>query len=159
MTDAGFTHLDDAGNARMVNVAGKDQTHRTATAKGKVNMAPDVAKAIAADTVKKGDVLGVARIAGIQAAKRTSELIPLCHGLALSAVTVDFELHDDHVEITANAEATDRTGVEMEALTAVNVAALTVYDMCKALDRSMTITDIALWEKTGGKSGTYRRST
>ena len=120
-------------------------------------MAPEVARALRQGEVGKGDVLAVARVAGIQAAKRTSELVPLCHGLAVSSVALDFEATDDSVRIEARVETIDRTGVEMEALTACSVAALTIYDMCKSMDRSMTIGDIALWEKTGGRSGTYRR--
>ena len=127
-------------------------------ARGRVLMASQVASAVRQQEVKKGDVLAVARVAGIQAAKRTAELIPLCHDLALSSVSIDFELHSDSVEIIARVEAVDRTGVEMEALTACCAAALTIYDMCKSLDRSMSITDIALWEKTGGRSGHYQRS-
>ena len=120
-------------------------------------MASEVASALHRGQIRKGDVLAVARVAGIQAAKRTSELVPLCHGLAVSTVAVDFEVLDDSVGIEATVETIDRTGVEMEALTACSVAALTIYDMCKSMDRSMTITDIALWEKRGGRSGTYRR--
>ena len=141
----------------MVDVASKDPTHRRAVARGRVLMAPEVARAVGQGAVGKGDVLAVARVAGIQAAKRTSELVPLCHGLMVSSVTVGFEVADDSVDIEAQVETVDRTGVEMEALTACSVAALTIYDMCKALDRSMTISDIALWEKTGGRSGAYRR--
>ena len=142
----------------MVNVAPKPRTHRTAIARGRVVMAPEVAASVSRQEIAKGDVLGVARVAGIQAAKRTPELIPLCHGLAISSVRVDFEVGDEFVEITARVEAVDRTGVEMEALTACSVAALTIYDMCKALDRSMAIDGITLWEKTGGRSGPYRRA-
>ena len=120
-------------------------------------MAPDVARALRQGEISKGDVLAVARVAGIQAAKRTSDLVPLCHGLSISSVAVDFEVSDDAVGIEARVETIERTGVEMEALTACSVAALTIYDMCKSMDRSMTIGDIALWEKTGGRSGTYRR--
>lgn len=141
----------------MVDVTAKPPTRRVAVARGRVLMAPEVAAAISRQEVGKGDVLGVARVAGIQAAKRTPELIPLCHGLAIGSVSVDFEVHGAAVEIVARVEAVDRTGVEMEALTACCVAALTVYDMCKASDRSMTISEIALWEKTGGRSGDYRR--
>ena len=120
-------------------------------------MAPEVARALRQGEIGKGDVLAVARVAGIQAAKRTSDLVPLCHGLAVSSVAVDFEVTEDSVGIESRVETIDRTGVEMEALTACSVAALTIYDMCKSMDRSMTIGDIALWEKTGGRSGTYRR--
>ena len=121
-------------------------------------MASEVTEALRRGQIGKGDVLAVARVAGIQAAKRTSELVPLCHGLSISSVALDFEVLDDSVGIEATVETIDRTGVEMEALTACSVAALTIYDMCKSMDRSMTITDIALWEKSGGRSGTYRRA-
>ena len=141
----------------MVDVSSKEPSHRRAVARGKVRMAAEVARALSRGETGKGDVLAVARVAGIQAAKRTSELVPLCHGLAISSVAVDFEVLDDSVGIEARVETVDRTGVEMEALTACSVAALTIYDMCKSMDRSMTISDIALWEKTGGRSGTYRR--
>ena len=157
MTDAGFTHLDPLGRARMVDVTPKDPTHRRAIARGRVTMTRDTASAVAQGAIKKGDVLGVARVAGIQAAKRASDLLPLCHPLLVGAVTVNFEINDTSVEIEAQVETVDRTGVEMEALTACSVAALTVYDMCKSMDRSMVIGDIALWEKTGGRSGHYRR--
>ncbi len=141
----------------MVDVGAKEPTRRRATARARVLMAAEVARAVGHGSVGKGDVLAVARVAAIQAAKRTSELVPLCHGLMVSSVEVDFDVGEDSVGIEARVETVERTGVEMEALTACSVAALTVYDMCKALDRSMTITDIALWEKTGGRSGTFRR--
>ena len=153
----GFSHLDERGQARMVDVSSKEPSQRRAVARGRVRMATEVARALRQGEIGKGDVLAVARVAGIQAAKRTSELVPLCHGLAISSVAVDFEVLDDSVGIEATVETIDRTGVEMEALTACSVAALTIYDMCKSKDRSMTITDIALWEKSGGRSGTYRR--
>jgi cyclic pyranopterin phosphate synthase len=153
-----FTHLDAAGNARMVDVSPKVATHRRAVARGTVFMLPATAAAIAGGDVPKGDVLAVARVAAIQAAKRTSDMIPLCHPLYISGVTVDFTLGNASVEIEVAVETVDRTGVEMEALHACSVAALTIYDMCKAADKGMTIGEIALWEKTGGKSGTYRRS-
>ncbi len=153
-----FTHLDDLGNARMVDVAAKEPTLRHAVARGRVTMAAEVATQIADGKTAKGDVLAVARVAGIQGAKRTSELIPLCHPLMLSSVGIEFALGEAWVDIEAQVEAVDRTGVEMEALTACSVAALTIYDMCKSADRSMTIGDIALWEKSGGKSGEYLRS-
>ena len=143
----------------MVDVSSKEPTHRTAVARGRVQMASEVTTALSRGRIGKGDVLAVARVAGIQAAKRTSELVPLCHGLAISSVAVDFEVLGDSVTIEARVETLDRTGVEMEALTACSVAALTIYDMCKSMDRSMTIGDIALWEKTGGRSGTYRRES
>lgn len=141
----------------MVDVGPKDSTQRRAVARGKIFMAPTTADAISAQSLKKGDVLGVARIAGIQAAKKTSDIIPLCHPLMLSSISVNFEVRSDHVAIQAEVEVTGRTGVEMEALHACSAAALTIYDMCKAIDKSMIIGEIALWEKTGGKSGPYRR--
>jgi cyclic pyranopterin phosphate synthase len=152
-----FTHLDDAGAARMVDVSGKDVTARTATASGKVLVSAAVVEMLRGDGVPKGDALGVARVAGIMAAKRTPDLVPLCHPLAISGVTVDLIVADDGVEITATVKTSDRTGVEMEALTAVSVAALTVVDMVKAVDKAAVITDVQVEEKTGGKSGTYRR--
>ena len=141
----------------MVDVGPKDSTQRRAVARGKIFMAPTTADAISAQSLKKGDVLGVARIAGIQAAKKTSDIIPLCHPLMLSSISVNFEVGADHVAIQAEVEVTGPTGVEMEALHACSAAALTIYDMCKAIDKSMIIGEIALWEKTGGKSGPYRR--
>ena len=152
-----FTHLDEAGAARMVDVSGKEVTARSATATGKVLVSPAVVELLRGDGVPKGDALGVARVAGIMAAKRTPDLVPLCHPLAISGVTLDLEVHDDGVAITATVKTTDRTGVEMEALTAVSVAALTVIDMVKAVDKAAVITDVQVEEKTGGKSGTYRR--
>ncbi len=157
MAESGFTHLDPAGRARMVDVTPKDPTHRRAIARARVLMSAQTALAVAQGVVKKGDVLAVARVAGIQAAKRCSDLVPLCHPLLVGAVTVDFEVLDSSIVIESQVETVDRTGVEMEALTAVSVAALTVYDMCKSKDRSMVISDIALWEKTGGRSGRYHR--
>jgi len=142
----------------MVDVTPKEPSHRRAVARGRVTMEPATAEAIGNGAVPKGDVLAVARVAGIQAAKRTSELVPLCHPLMVGGVSVEFEVRSDSVEIEATVETVDRTGVEMEALTACSVAALTIYDMAKAIDRSMVIGEIALWEKTGGKSGEYRRS-
>ena len=143
----------------MVDVTPKEPSHRRAVARGRVYMNPETASLIARGAVSKGDVLAVARVAGIQAAKRTSDLIPLCHPLLVGSVFVNFLIEDDHVQIEAHVDTVDRTGVEMEALTAVSVAALTIYDMCKSADRSMTIGEIALWEKTGGRSGTYRRES
>ncbi|MDE0700934.1 MAG: cyclic pyranopterin monophosphate synthase MoaC [Acidimicrobiaceae bacterium] len=157
MADHGFTHLDPSGRARMVDVTPKDPSHRRAIARGRVLMTPETALAVAQGAIKKGDVLAVARVAGIQAAKRCSDLVPLCHPLLVGAVTVNFEILDSSIVIESQVETVDRTGVEMEALTACSVAALTVYDMCKSKDRSMVISDIALWEKTGGRSGHYRR--
>jgi cyclic pyranopterin phosphate synthase len=153
----GFTHLDESGAARMVDVSGKDVTARSATASGKVLVSPAVVEMLRGDGVPKGDALGVARVAGIMAAKRTPDLVPLCHPLAISGVTVDLEVEDDGVAIIATVKTTDRTGVEMEALTAVSVAALTVIDMVKAVDKAAMVTDVRVEEKTGGKSGTYRR--
>lgn len=141
----------------MVDVTPKEPSHRRAIARGRVYMTEETASAVARGAIGKGDVLAVARIAGIQAAKRTPELIPLCHPLLVGAVLVNFRLEEDHIQIEAEVETYDRTGVEMEALTACSVAALTIYDMCKSMDRSMVISDVALWEKTGGRSGTYRR--
>jgi cyclic pyranopterin phosphate synthase len=157
MSDQGFTHLDPLGRARMVDVTPKDPSHRRAIARAKVHMTPETASAVARGAIGKGDVLAVARVAGIQAAKRTPELIPLCHPLLVGAVLVNFRLEDTFIEVEAEVETYDRTGVEMEALTACSVAALTIYDMCKSRDREMVIGDIALWEKTGGRSGTFRR--
>jgi cyclic pyranopterin monophosphate synthase len=153
-----LTHLDEAGAARMVDVSGKDVTARTARATGRVLVAPRVVELLRGGGVPKGDALATARIAGIMGAKRTPELIPLCHPLAVSGVTVDLTVADDAVEIAATVRTTDRTGVEMEALTAVTVAALTVIDMVKAVDKAAVITDIRVEEKTGGKSGDWRRS-
>jgi len=154
---AKFTHLDDEGNAIMVDVSDKQATQRTATAKGTVTMEPETMALIQAGGVKKGDVLSVAQLAGIMGAKRTPDLIPLCHPLELTSVTVDLVCDPGRnaVDITATCKLKGQTGVEMEALTAVAVAALTVYDMCKAVDRGMKITDVRLVHKAGGKSGTF----
>ena len=143
-----LSHLDAEGKAVMVDVSSKPRTRRTATAAGRILMNPDTVRLIRDKLVQKGDALAVARVAGISAAKRTSELIPLCHNIRIDAVTVDTALRDDGVEITARAVCTESTGIEMEALTAVSVAALTLYDMCKAADMGMRITDIHLVEKT-----------
>jgi len=142
----------------MVDVTPKEPTHRRAVARCRVQMKPSTTSAIANREMSKGDVLAVARVAGIQAAKRTADTIPLCHPLLVGSVTVNFDLGDDFVEIEAHVDTVDRTGVEMEALHACAVAALTIYDMCKSVDREMVITDLALWEKTGGRSGTFRRN-
>ena len=142
----------------MVDVTPKEPTHRRAMARGRVEMTPDTASAVARGAIAKGDVLSVARVAGIQAAKRTSDLVPLCHPLLIGAVNVNFEIGDAYIDVEASVETVGRTGVEMEALTACSVAGLTIYDMCKSLDKGMTITQVALWEKTGGKSGTYHRA-
>jgi cyclic pyranopterin phosphate synthase len=155
-----LTHLDEAGAARMVDVGAKPETARRAVARAVVRMAPETAAAVAAGDAPKGDVLGVARIAGIQAAKRTGELIPLCHPIGLDAVDVDAEVDAEAgtVTLTATASVTARTGVEMEAMTAASVAALTVYDMVKGLERGVEIASVALLEKSGGRSGPWRRA-
>src|SRR4029079_7378643 len=153
-----FTHLDPLGRARMVDVTPKEATHRRALARCKVFMKAETTLSIDKREVKKSDVLSVARVAGIQAAKRTSDMIPLCHPLLVGSVSINFELGLDHVAVEANVDTVDRTGVEMEALHACATAALTIYDMCKSADRSMVIGDLTLWEKTGGRSGTYRRT-
>ncbi len=153
----GLTHVDASGAARMVDVSGKDATARTAVASGMVLVSPEVVDLLRGDGVPKGDALGVARVAGIMAAKRTPDLVPLCHPLAISGVTVDLAVVDEGVEITAVVRTTDRTGVEMEALTAVCVAALTVVDMVKAVDKGATITDVRVESKSGGRSGMWQR--
>ena len=157
-----LTHFDAQGQAHMVDVGGKISSHRVAIARGRIDMQPATLAMVEAGNAKKGDVLGIARIAGIQGAKKTSDLIPLCHPLALTRVTIDFDIvHPSasaqaHVVCTATAEVVGPTGVEMEALTAVQVALLTIYDMCKAVDRGMTINQVHLAEKHGGKSGSFR---
>lgn len=155
-----FTHLDENGNAVMVDVGDKAITTRTAVATGRITMSDACYQAVKEGSVKKGDVLSVARVAGIMAAKRTSELIPLCHSLSLSKATVDFAFHDEERQIQAvcTTRCEGRTGVEMEALTGATVALLTVYDMCKALDRAMVISNVCLLEKLGGKSGHYHHT-
>jgi cyclic pyranopterin phosphate synthase len=158
MSDRGLTHLDPLGRARMVDVTPKEPTHRRATARCRVWMSRETTDKIAANAISKGDVLAVARVAGIQAAKRTPDLIPLCHQLTIGSVYVNFTIEEDSVEVEVQVDTVDRTGVEMEAMTACSVAALTIYDMCKSIDRSMVIGDLALWEKTGGRSGTFRRA-
>ena len=152
-----LTHIDAQGNAVMVDVTGKDETERVATAMGSILMQPKTLRAITGAKIKKGDVLSIAQLAGIMGAKRTSDLIPLCHPLALNSSKVELTVDTGRnaVDITATCKITGKTGVEMEALTAVSVAALTIYDMCKGLDRSMQITDIRLIHKSGGKSGTF----
>jgi len=154
---AELTHLDSKGRARMVDVSAKDVTVRLAIASGRVTMRPETLRLIAAGSAPKGDVLAAARLAGIMAAKRTADLVPLCHPLPLDSITVDLECDESQsaVAITARCKTTGRTGVEMEALTAVTVAALTVYDMCKAVDRAMVIGEVRLLHKSGGRSGTY----
>ena len=153
-----LTHFDAAGAAHMVDVGAKPETERVAVASGRIAMAAATAKAVKAGKLGKGDVLGVARLAGIQGAKRAADLIPLCHPLRLTAVDLELRVTGDAVEIAATVRAFDRSGVEMEALAAVSAAALTVYDMCKAIDRGMVIERIQLEEKRGGKSGTWRRA-
>jgi cyclic pyranopterin phosphate synthase len=151
-----LTHIDDSGQANMVDVSAKESTARVAVARSVVSMRPETLAAIVANRIHKGEVFATARIAGIQAAKRCSELIPLCHPLLLSKVSVDFEVREpDQVMITAECRLTGQTGVEMEALTAVSVAALTLYDMCKAMDRGMVITETRLVHKSGGKTGSF----
>lgn len=151
-----LTHLDDAGHARMVDVGGKAPTQRLALASGRIRMSAAALAAIRDGDTPKGDVLAAARIAGIMAAKKTADLIPLCHPLALDSVTVDFAFEKDAVRATATASLTGKTGVEMEAMTATSIALLTIYDMAKALDKGMVIEDVRLIEKRGGKSGTWR---
>jgi cyclic pyranopterin phosphate synthase len=153
-----LTHFDERGAAKMVDVGAKSETHRVAVAAGAIRMRPETLAIVRSGTAKKGDVLGVARIAAIQASKKTAELIPLCHPVPISSVTIDFRPDEKAslVECRATVECTARTGVEMEALTAVHVGLLTIYDMCKAVDRGMTMGDIRLLEKRGGKSGDYK---
>ena len=157
MSERGLTHLDPLGRARMVDVTPKDPTHRRAIARGRVYMQPETASLVARGAISKGDVLAVARVAGIQAAKRTPDLIPLCHPLLVGSVLVNFRIEDDFIEVEAQVDTIDRTGVEMEAMTACSISCLTIYDMCKSADRAMVIGELTLWEKTGGRSGTYRR--
>src|SRR3954452_15438654 len=152
-----LTHVDESGAARMVDVSGKDVTAREAVAAGRVLVSPEVVALLRGAGGPKGDTLAVARLAGIMGAKQTSTLIPLCHPLALSSVTVDLEVADDAVEVRATVRTTDRTGVEMEALTAVSVAGLTVVDMVKAVDKRAVITDVRIVRKSGGKSGDFSR--
>lgn len=154
---ATLTHFDAQGQAHMVDVGGKASTRRVAVATGRIEMLPATLALILSGSAKKGDVLGIARIAGIQGAKKTSDLIPLCHPIGLTRVAVDFEVQEENscVVCTATAEVNGQTGVEMEALTAVQVALLTIYDMCKAVDRGMTMTGVKLLEKHGGKSGSF----
>ena len=156
-----LTHFDDSGRARMVDVSGKEITAREAVAAGCVHMQPETLRMIREGRHAKGDVLAIAQVAGVMGAKRTADLVPMCHPLGLDAVALTFDLDEGTslVRITATARTTSRTGVEMEALTAVTIAGLTVYDMCKAVDRGMTLTDIRLLRKTGGKSGTWERPT
>jgi len=155
-----LTHFDKEGKAIMVDVSDKKHTERLASAKASIKMKKNTFEMIKKGTSKKGDVLGVARIAGITAAKKTSELIPLCHPISISSISVDFKLLEktNEIVITSSCKINAKTGLEMEALTAVSIAALTIYDMCKAIDKAMTISDIKLIFKSGGKSGTYKRN-
>jgi cyclic pyranopterin phosphate synthase len=153
-----LTHVDESGAARMVDVSGKDVTARTASASGRVLVSAEVVGLLRGEGMPKGDALAVARIAGIMGAKQTSTLVPLCHPLSISGVTVDLAVADDAVEITATVRTTDRTGVEMEALTAVSVAALTIVDMVKAVDKAAVITDVRVETKSGGRSGDWSRT-
>ena len=157
-SDSKLTHLDEQGRASMVDVGDKPESQRIAIAGGRVTMKPDTLRLIRAGDIKKGDVLGVARIAGIMAAKRTAELIPLCHPLPLNKIALDLKINEaaSAIDLTATVKTTGKTGVEMEALTAVTIAALTIYDMAKAVDREMRISDIRLLEKRGGVRGDYR---
>ena len=155
----GFTHFDAAGNARMVDVGGKNETARQATAEGAITMSAPCYEMVKKGSIAKGDVLGVARVAGIMAAKKVADLIPMAHPISIDKATVDFSFNDPAlaIEITATVGITGKTGVEMEALTAVSITALTIYDMCKSVDKGMTISDIRLMSTSGGKSGSYQR--
>jgi cyclic pyranopterin phosphate synthase len=155
--DEKLTHLDERGQLKMVDVGGKERTERLARVRGEIRMRVETVRLIVENRVAKGSVLEAARLAGIMAAKRTGELIPLCHPLNLTAVDVDFEVGEDRVRVEARAQIEDRTGVEMEALTAAMVALLTIYDMCKGVDRGMVISEVRLVEKRGGRSGVYVR--
>ena len=155
---ADLTHIDNEGNAHMVDVAGREVTTRTATAVGKVKLSSEVVKALRDNTVPKGDVLSAARLAGIMATKKTADLIPLCHPIAIHGVTIELQVEDDGVAISAKVKTADRTGVEMEALTAVSVAGLTVIDMVKAMDPTAAITNVYMTEKDGGRNGKWSRS-
>jgi cyclic pyranopterin monophosphate synthase len=159
VSERSLAHLDPLGGARMVDVTPKEPTHRRAVARCRVLMMPETTAKVANNAITKGDVLAAARIAGIQAAKRTAELVPMCHPVLVGSIAVNFSIGDDYVEVESHVETVDRTGVEMEALTACSVAALTVYDMCKSADRTMTIEQLALWEKSGGRSGLWRRNS
>ncbi|MDO4308043.1 MAG: cyclic pyranopterin monophosphate synthase MoaC [Eubacteriales bacterium] len=156
--EKGFTHFDGNGNAVMVDVSGKDATFRTAVAAGSIHVGPEIMAAVKGGNVKKGDVLGVARVAGIMGVKRTSDLVPMCHPLPVQKCAVDYELDEEKsvIRVFCTVKTEGKTGVEMEALTGVQVTLLTIYDMCKAIDKHMVMSDIHLIEKTGGKSGTFR---
>jgi len=158
MAEQEFTHLNSRGEARMVDVSPKEPTLRKALAKAQISMSEETLNSLSQGTIVKGDVFAIARVAGIQAAKKTSELIPLCHPLMLNTVEINFEINKKSVSIEAQATTLSQTGVEMEALTACSIAALTIYDMCKSADKEMVISELALWEKTGGKSGPYKRT-
>ncbi len=157
--ESGLTHFDADGNAIMVDVSKKIDTERVATASGRITLSQDAYDRVKSGSMSKGDVLGVARVAGIMAAKKVDSLIPLCHPLAVTKISIDFSYHDEQrqIEIVAVVGITGKTGVEMEALTAVSITALTIYDMCKAIDKAMVISEICLDKKTGGKSGTFVR--
>ena len=157
MTDRTLSHLDPFGGTRMVDVSPKEATLRRALARCRVAMKPETTAQVVNNAITKGDVLAAARVAGNQAAKRTADLVPMCHPLLVGSVQIDFNIGDDYVEVEAKVEAVDRTGVEMEAMTACAIAALTVYDMCKSADRTMSIGQLMLWEKTGGSSGMWKR--
>ena len=157
VSERSLSHLDPFGGTRMVDVSPKEATHRRALARCRVDMKPETTAKVANNAITKGDVLAAARVAGIQAAKRTADLVPMCHPLLVGGVQVDFTIGDDYVEVEAKVETVDRTGVEMEAMTACAIAALTVYDMCKTADRTMSIGQLMLWEKTGGSSGVWKR--
>ena len=158
MAERSLASLDPLGGARVVDVSPREPTHRRALARCRVTMLPETTAKVANNAITKGDVLGAARIAGIQAAKRTADLIPMCHPVLVESVSVNFSIGDDWVEVEAQVETIGRTGVEMEAMTACSIAALTVYDMCKSSDRTMSIEQVALWEKTGGRSGHWQRA-
>ena len=158
MDGKGLTHLDDEGRLKMVDVGDKERTARVARVRGEICMHPTTAELIAQNRVAKGNVIEAARLAGIMAAKRTGDLIPLCHPLNITAVDIDFTLKSDRIQVEAQARIDDRTGVEMEALMAATIALLTIYDMCKGVDREMVISEVRLMEKRGGESGVYQRT-
>jgi cyclic pyranopterin monophosphate synthase len=158
VSDRSLAHLDPLGGARVIDVTPREPTHRRALARCRVSMLPETTTLVANNAITKGDVLAAARIAGIGAAKRTAELIPMCHPVLVGTIAVNFSIGDDYVEVEAQVETVDRTGVEMEAMMACTTAALTTSDMCKSSDRTMTIDHVALWEKSGGRSGPWRRS-
>lgn len=159
MPDRYLLRSDPLTPAAVRDVAPREQTARRAMARCRVEMAPETTDKVASNALTKGDVLATARVAGIQAAKRTADLIPMCHPVLVGTVAINFAIHEDYVEVEAHVDTVDRTGVEMEAMMACSVAALTIYDMCKSLDRTMRLSDVALWEKSGGRSGPWRRSS